>query len=80
MASVINPVVRGWLRYYGRFNVGQLLRFFARLELRLAHWARRKYKHLRRSWRRALELIRRIRIARPTLFVHWQALYTGSKA
>lgn len=79
LASVINPVVRGWLRYYGRFNVGQLLRFLARLELRLARWARRKYKHLRRSWRRALEWIRRIRIARPTLFVHWQALYKGSK-
>ncbi len=80
LAEAINPVVRGWLRYYGRFNVGQLLRFLSRLELRLARWARRKYKHLRRSWRRSLAWVRRIRTARPTLFVHWQALYTGSVA
>lgn len=80
LADAINPTVLGWLRYYGRFNIGVLQRLLVRLELRLARWARWKYKGLRRSPRRSFEFLRRIRLAQPRLFVHWQALHTGRMA
>jgi RNA-directed DNA polymerase len=75
LAEAVNPVLRGWLAYFGRFNVGELLVVFGRLELKLARWACRKYKGLRRSLRRAQQFIRRIRMAAPRMFVHWTALY-----
>jgi len=73
VAKAINPVLRGWLAYYGRFNIGEFLVVFEHLEWRLARWACRKYKGLRRSQ----QFIRRIRMAEPELFVHCQALYSG---
>lgn len=72
LAEAINPVLRGWLAYYGRFNVGEFLLVFERLEQRLVRWACRKYKGLRRSLRRSRRFIRRVRTAVPTMFVHWQ--------
>lgn len=80
VAKVINPVLRGWLAYYGRFNIGELLVVFEHLEWRLARWACRKYKGLRRSLRRSQQFIRRIRMAEPKMFVHWEALYSGRMA
>ena len=80
LADAINPVVRGWLHYYGQYNGAVLHRLFAQLELRLARWVRWKYKRLRRSPRRSYEFLRGIRMAQPGLFVHWQALYTGRLA
>lgn len=77
LAKAINPVLRGWLAYYGRFNVGEFLVVFERLEWRLARWACRKYKGLRRSDRRGRQFIRRRRMAAPQMFVHWPALYSG---
>jgi RNA-directed DNA polymerase len=77
LAVAVNPILRGWLAYYGRFNVGVLLKVFARLEWRLVRWACRKYQGLRRSGRRGQRFLRRIRMAHPQLFVHWSALYTG---
>jgi group II intron reverse transcriptase/maturase len=43
----LNPVVRGWVEYYGRYNRAELFSFLSRLDLRLAKWARRKYRRLR---------------------------------
>jgi RNA-directed DNA polymerase len=80
LAAAINPVLRGWLAYYGRFNVGEFLAVFHCLERRLVRWACRRYKALRRSLRSSVRFIRRIRMTAPTLFVHWQALYGGSVA
>jgi group II intron reverse transcriptase/maturase len=78
LAEAINPVLRGWLAYYGRFSVGEFLVVFRLLERRLARWACRKYKGLQRSLRCSQQFIRRIRMAAPQLFVHWHALSRGS--
>lgn len=77
LAAMINPVIRGWIAYFGRFNRAELHALFARLEARLARWARWKYKRMRRSPRRAWEFLRRMRERTPWLFAHWQALYTS---
>lgn len=80
LAAWINPVVRGWVAYYGRFCRSALYRFLTRLNLRLIRWAGRKYRRFRRGTRRARAWLDRIRSASPDLFVHWQVLPAGRMA
>jgi len=72
LARTINPIVRGWINYYGRFYRSWLARSLARINDYLVRWARQKYKrlidHPSRSWRWLEGVERRS----PTLFVHWQ--------
>ena len=70
LARMINPVVRGWMRYYGAFYHTALTTFLARINTYLVRWIRKKYKRFRglrtamRAWQRA--------VARyPGLFAHW---------
>jgi RNA-directed DNA polymerase len=72
LAVLINPIVRGWINYYGRFYRSKLVRVLEGINRCLIHWAMRKYKRLRRSHRRAAKLLARIARSDPELFVHWQ--------
>ena len=47
LAAWINPVVRGWMTYYGRFYRTALNGLLQRINTYLVRWARRKYKRLR---------------------------------
>lgn len=71
--QLINPVVRGWLNYYGRFyrsRVGQILQHMNRA---LAAWVRRKYPHQYRCRERAsMYWLGRVARREPNLFAHWQ--------
>ena len=73
----INPVLRGWVDYYGRFNRAELNNLFRCLEVRLARWARQKYKRMRRNRTKSWEFMRTMRARTPGLFEHWRVLYTG---
>jgi group II intron reverse transcriptase/maturase len=48
LASRYNPILRGWLNYYGHFYKSALLRVFDRFEAALVRWLRCKYKKLQR--------------------------------
>lgn len=81
IAAMINPVVAGWINYYGRFYKSKLIRFLAqRINPFLVKWARRKYKRYRRAPRKAREKLAEIASAYPGMFAHWRhgALPTGS--
>jgi RNA-directed DNA polymerase len=71
MARVVNPYVRGWVQYYGRFYQSALTPVLRCLERALVYWARRKYKRLRRHRRRAEHWLGRIARRAPPLFVLW---------
>lgn len=71
IASFINPIVRGWCSYYGRFYKSWLHRSLRRINEYLVRWARRKYKRLRTSARRAWQWLRDVQRRAPTLFAHW---------
>ena len=43
LARLVNPVVRGWLHYYGRYYRSACVRMLRHLNEALATWARRKY-------------------------------------
>lgn len=79
LAREINPVLRGWIDYYGRFNPAELGLLFKRLEERLASWMRRKYKGIRRNRKKSWEALLSFRQRMPSLFAHWRLLYTGRK-
>ena len=72
LAQEINPIVRGWINYYGRFYPTELLRSLDRINQYLMRWAMRKYKPLRRRPQRAWNLLASARKRQPELFAHWQ--------
>jgi len=51
LAEWLNPIVRGWMNYYGEFNRFQMYSLLQRINTYLMRWARKKYKRLR-SWKR----------------------------
>jgi RNA-directed DNA polymerase len=78
LAPEINPVLKGWLRYYGRFYRSALYAVFDSLDQYLARWVRRKYQRLKNKVTRARELLVKIRHQRPCLFAHSNLAHHGS--
>jgi len=76
LARWINPIVRGWMQYYGAFYSSALNPFLARINAYLIRWIRKKYKRLR-PLRKALACWQRITRQYPRLFVHWTRVRTA---
>jgi RNA-directed DNA polymerase len=72
LSRMFNPIIRGWLQYYGRYYRSALYPAMRELDRDLALWAKRKYKKLRGHLRRATRWIARISRRAPGLFAHWQ--------
>jgi len=70
LARKINPIVRGWMSYYGAFYRSALYGLLGRINAYLLRWSRNKYRKLKgrkkaqKAWNRAVEL-------RPRFFAHW---------
>ncbi len=73
IARRINPIVRGWIQYYGHYHPWVLHKVLEHLNWLLAQWARRKYKPLKQHQRQAGHWLGRIARRQPGLFAHWQA-------
>jgi len=74
LARMWNPVLRGWIQYYGRFYPSALSPVFRHLNRTLARWAMRKFKRLRRHRRRAERWLGGVARREPRMFAHWQLL------
>ncbi|MFD4144574.1 group II intron maturase-specific domain-containing protein [Streptomyces sp. NPDC058572] len=70
LARWINPVVRGWMQYYGAFNRSALYPLLERINAYLMRWMRKKYKRLRGSTR-ARKAWHQAVTRRPRFFAHW---------
>ena len=72
LARMVNPMLRGWINYYGHFYKTGLYPTFRHLNEYLFRWAQQKYKRLRghtwRTWRWLQSIARRD----PNLFAHWR--------
>lgn len=75
LARMFNPIIQGWINYYGRYHRSALARVLMHLDRRLASWAMEKYRRLRRHRRRARYWIYDVRCRDPGLFAHWRLLY-----
>lgn len=74
LARMWNPVLRGWIQYYGRFYKSALNCVFRQLNRTLSRWASRKYKGLKRHHRRADHWLGGVALREPRLFAHWAML------
>lgn len=72
LSRMFNPILRGWVNYYGCFYKSAMYPTFRHLDRILVQWAMRKYKRLRHHKRRAEYWLGRIARKEPQLFAHWQ--------
>jgi RNA-directed DNA polymerase len=74
LARMWNPVLRGWVQYFGRFYKSALNSVFRHFNSLLVRWAMRKYKRLRRHRRRAEHWLGGVARREPGMFAHWKLL------
>ncbi len=70
LARKINPIVRGWMNYYGAFYKSALYFLLTRINAYLMRWVRKKYRRLQgrhRAQRKWQEVTTRY----PRFFAHW---------
>jgi group II intron reverse transcriptase/maturase len=70
IARDINPVIRGWMAYYGSFYRSAMYPLLSRINAYLVRWIRHKYKRLRAK-KKAFQCWRGIVHRFPRLFAHW---------
>ena len=72
LSEILAPYLRGWINYFGHFNVTGLKRAMRLLNLRLIKWVINKYRRYRRKPRKlAWNWLGNIYKCYPNLFVHW---------
>ncbi|MGI5487966.1 group II intron reverse transcriptase/maturase [Microtetraspora malaysiensis] len=76
LARSINPVVRGWMQYYGRYYRSALYPVLQRINSYLMRWIRRKYKRLR-GYTKAKACWEGITTRCPTMYAHWRWVRTA---
>ncbi|TJZ94512.1 group II intron reverse transcriptase/maturase [Actinacidiphila oryziradicis] len=79
LARRINPIVRGWMQYFGRFYRSALSPLLMRINAYLVRWIRQKYKKLA-ALRKALQKMWDIAERYPRMFAHWQWTTVASVA
>ena len=72
LARMFNPVVQGWINYYGRFYRSMLHPLLRRLNDYLVRWAMQKYKRLHRHANRARRWLHVVAGRARALFAHWR--------
>jgi RNA-directed DNA polymerase len=71
LARRINPIVAGWMQYYGAFYRSALSPLLQRINAYLMRWIRKKYKRLRGK-KKARECWQGITGRYPLMFAHWK--------
>jgi len=71
VAEHINPLIRGWFRYFSQFYRSALWFAYGCIDQQLIKWARRKYRW--GKWR-AINWLNRLKKQQPNLFAHWTIL------
>jgi len=72
IARQINPILQGWINYYGKFYPSALKGVLQRVNGHLAHWARQKFKRLRQKKTQSIYWLGNIARGNPRLFAHWK--------
>ncbi len=70
LARLVNPVVRGWMQYYGAFYRSALYPLLERINAYLMRWSQNKYKRLR-GRKRAQDQWNAVVKLRPRFFAQW---------
>jgi RNA-directed DNA polymerase len=70
LARMINPMVRGWMNYYGAFYRSALYGLLARINAYLMRWIRKKYRRCR-GRKEAQQAWERVTKYRSRMLAHW---------
>ena len=70
IARWINPIVRGWMQYYGAFHRSALYLLLTRINAYLVRWLRNKFKRLK-PFKKVKAAWKRVICQYPKAFVHW---------
>jgi RNA-directed DNA polymerase len=71
IAQKLNPLLRGWIAYYGRYARSMLGPVFWYVNQKLRAWVMRKFKRFKHHPIQASEFLRKLAETRVDLFVHW---------
>ena len=78
IAKMFNPVLRGWINYYGAYTRSGLYKMIRYFNCTLVNYLARKYKFYKRNKDKAVNLLIRIRKHQPNLFIHWRLGMEGA--
>ena len=73
LADRFNPIIHGWIRYYGAFYKQELSYVLRHLDGKLLLWVRRKFTQFRHRPKRARRWLSMVHASHPDLFAHWSA-------
>jgi group II intron reverse transcriptase/maturase len=76
LADLVNPVVRGWMQYYGQYNRHELYPLLTRINHYIQQWMRKKFRKLRKT-KPLLKVWKRIQGQYPGMFAHWPWVTTA---
>ncbi|WP_265739387.1 group II intron maturase-specific domain-containing protein [Arthrobacter polaris] len=76
LARATNPIVSGWMHYYGRFYPSKLYPLLARINAYLMRWIRNKYRRYD-STRRGRKKLLELTLGYPGFFRHWRCVTTA---
>ena len=71
IAQECNPIIRGWINYYGKFYKSALDKVLECIDNRLVKWIVKKYKKFHGSKVQARKWLSEIRLRDQRLFAHW---------
>jgi len=77
IAEKYNPVIRGWLNYYGKYGKRELADTLKQINMHLCYWFRRKYKTYRNRREVSRTMMEEIAKRERQLFAHWAVGITG---
>ncbi len=74
IARMLNPIIRGWINYYGAYSGFALVRVLDYINQAIVKWLRKKFGKLTRHKKRAFKVLRKMMNQDRKLFVHWEVL------
>jgi RNA-directed DNA polymerase len=77
IAQMLNPLLRGWIGYYGRYTPSAMRRLFQHVNQTLLGWLRRKFKRFKQHKTQAGRFLEKLARDSADLFVHWRLGVTG---
>ena len=80
IARTLNPLLRGWMEYYGRYAPSALSPMLRYVNQTLVRWAMRKFKRFKAHKIRASRFLQKLVREKTSLFVHWRIGMTGTFA
>jgi RNA-directed DNA polymerase len=80
IADRLNPLLRGWIEYYGRYTPSALSAMHRYVNQTLLRWAMRKFKRFKAHKVRASHFLQRLVRDSASIFVHWRLGMVGTFA